>query len=179
MGFTDLPSSISVDAKRFPHLTHFLSSLITFKSKLSILHPNPKIVNSIKKSWKSYGIGFWSWGYGHWSNLEQSRTAPNSLDSIALEVKTIFRFLLKHNDNFPLSIRANAGKPHSAHRYRRTPDNINNRHQFKCFKSYRLNEKLWSNNSNDDRRKHHHDIYYLQVKGNIITESWAAHFLLL
>jgi len=43
-------SSISVDAKRFSHLTHFLSSLITFKSKLSILHPSPKIVSSIKKS---------------------------------------------------------------------------------------------------------------------------------
>ena len=43
-------SSISVDAKRFPNLTHFLSSLITFKSKLPFLHPSPKIINSIKKS---------------------------------------------------------------------------------------------------------------------------------
>ena len=104
---------------------------------------------------------------------------------------TIFPRLLKHNDNLPLSIRADAINPHSAPGYRRTPDNNNNntdnnindkyqhRHQFKCFKSYRLNEKLWYNNSYDDRRKHYHDIYYLQVKGNIITKSWAAHFLLL
>ena len=54
------------------------------------------------------------------NNPEQSRIV---LDSIALEVKTIFPSLLKHNDGFPLPIRANVINSHGAPRYWRTPDN--------------------------------------------------------
>ena len=62
--------------------------------------------------------------------------------------------LLKHNDNFPLSVRANAIDSHSAPRYWRTFDNNDDkyndkhldisfdkyrgRYQLECFKSYWL-----------------------------------------
>ena len=78
-------------------------------------------------------------------SLEQTRTVP---EQSSYNPRTIFPRLLKHNDNFPLSIRANAGNPHSAPRHRQPPDNNNDRHNdnnngkydnryhFKCFKPY-------------------------------------------